>query len=44
MRITLLRMPHRRGAKPVGIALPGAGGFEMVSADGRIDGVLARLE
>jgi prolyl oligopeptidase len=44
MRIVMLRLEHRRGATPVEIPLPGPGGFEMVSADGRIDGVLVRLE
>jgi prolyl oligopeptidase len=40
----LLRIPHVRGAAAEEIPLPAAGGFEMINPDGRIPGVLIRLE
>jgi prolyl oligopeptidase len=44
MTSRLLRIPHARGAAPKGIPLPVAGGFEMINPDGRIRGVLIRME
>ena len=44
MKSTLLRIDHRRGAKAVELKLPGSGSFEMINPDGRIAGVLIRLE
>ena len=40
----LLRIAHTPGATPEAIALPIAGGFEMINPDARIPGVLIRLE
>ena len=44
MTSRLLRIPHARGAKVKEIPLPADGGFEMINPDGRIAGVLIRLE
>ena len=44
MNSRLLRIAYKPGAKAKEIPLPAAGGFDMVNPDGRIAGVLIRLE